>query len=72
MSKKKFNVRIFLKNDIEAHWELATHFTPNKGEIIVYNAETETDALPEGRNERITYERFKIGNGVDNVNDLPF
>ena len=64
--------RVFQKNDIEANWLKAKNFIPGSGEFIVYNAEKDGDELPEGRSEKITYERFKIGNGVDNVNDLAF
>lgn len=61
MAEKKFNSRIVHKHDTEANWKLATGFTPMAGELIVYDV----DALYE-------YERIKVGDGIRNVNDLPF
>ena len=59
--EKKLKTRIVHKHDVEANWLLATGFTPKQGEIIVYDID-----------ENYTYERIKIGDGVQNVNDLPF
>lgn len=46
------------------------------GEVIVYDAEVDAEgrtlSLPTGRTAPYTYERFKIGDGKTNVNDLPF
>ena len=61
MAEKTILGRIIQKHDIEANWNLATGFIPKQGEIIVYDID-----------ENYTYERFKIGDGVTNVNDLPF
>ena len=61
MSSKTLNTRIIHKHDIETNWLKATGFTPMKGEIIVYDID-----------ENYNYERFKIGDGVTNVNNLPF
>lgn len=61
MSEKAINSRIIHKHDTEANWLLATNFTPKKGEIIVYDIDA-----------NYNYERFKIGDGTSNVNDLPF
>ena len=61
MSEKTIKSRIIHKHDIAANWEKATSFTPKQGEIIVYDIDSEYD-----------YERFKIGDGEKNVNDLPF
>lgn len=77
------NFRVRHKNDIEANWMKAKAFIPLKGEIIVYNAEVDGDTLPNKvsskdtdypntRNTKITYQRFKIGDGKTNVNALPF
>ena len=38
----KFNTRITLKHDIEANWVKATNFIPLKGEIIIYDPDTES------------------------------
>ena len=59
--KKIINGRIVLKHDVESNWLLATGFTPMAGEIIIYDID-----------ENYTYERLKIGDGVQNVNELPF
>ena len=62
MSEKTLNnIRIVNKHDIESNWLKATGFTPKQGELIVYDID-----------ENYSYERLKIGDGVQNVNDLPF
>ena len=61
MAEKNLKARIVHKHDTEANWLLATNFTPMKGEIIVYDID-----------DNYSYERIKIGDGVQNVNDLPF
>jgi hypothetical protein len=61
MSEKRINSRLINKHDTEAHWILAENFTPMAGEFIIYD-----------RDENYNYERFKIGDGTTNVNNLPF
>ena len=61
MAEKIMKTRIIHKHDTEENWNKATNFIPKQGEIIVYDV----DATH-------TYERFKIGDGVTNVNSLPF
>lgn len=62
MSEKTFNnIRIFLKHDIEANWLQAVNFAPKKGELIIYDPD-----------EFCSHSRFKIGDGVTNVNELAF
>ena len=61
MSEKRFNGRIVNKHDIEANWLKATNFIPMQGEAIVYDVD-----------ENHNHERIKIGDGITNVNDLPF
>jgi hypothetical protein len=61
MNEKFLKSRIVHKHDVEANWKLAAGFTPLAGEIIVYDVD-----------ENYSYERFKIGDGVTNVNNLPF
>ena len=56
-----FNTRIQLKHDTEENWKKATGFAPLESEIVVYDADT---AHPQPR--------MKIGDGVTNVNLLPF
>ena len=48
---------IILKHDTSANWAKAKNFIPAQGEVIIYD-----DMDPP----------FKIGDGVRNVNDLPF
>lgn len=57
----EFNARITHKHDTEENWLKATGFSPLEGELIIYDKD---DTHP--------IERFKIGDGVTNVNDLPF
>ena len=59
--EKQIKSRIIHKHDTEAHWDLAANFTPEQGEIIVYDID-----------DNYNYERFKIGDGVTPVNELPF
>lgn len=61
MAEKNIKSRIVLKHDVESNWQLATGFTPLKGEVIIYDIDSEH-----------SYERIKIGDGVQNVNALPF
>lgn len=61
MTEKNIKSRITHKHDTEANWQLAVNFIPKQGEIIVYDVD-----------ENYSYSRFKIGNGILNVNDLPF
>lgn len=62
MAEKKINnIRVINKHDIEANWIKATGFIPKQGELIVYDID-----------DNYSYERIKIGDGVHNVNDLPF
>ena len=76
MSEKKLNTRVINKHDIEVNWLKAINFIPKKGEIIVYDIEKDSDGnileLPESRIIPYNYERFKIGDGIHNVNELPF
>lgn len=61
MAEKFLNTRIVNKHDSAENWSKATNFTPKQGEIIVYDVD-----------ENYDYERIKIGDGVQNVNALPF
>lgn len=75
MSEKNLRARIVNKHDIESNW-LKSSFVPKQGEIIVYDIEVDSDGntltLPSGRTEPYAYERIKVGDGIHNVNDLPF
>lgn len=61
MANKKMNTRIIHKHETQANWEQATGFQPLKAELIVYDPD-ETNKEP----------RIKIGDGIRNVNELPF
>ena len=58
---KEIPGRLILKHDIESNWNRATTFVPKQGEIVIYDI----DAV-------YSYERFKIGDGVKTVDELPF
>ena len=60
-NEKTIQTRVIQKHDVEANWLKATNFSPKQGEIIIYDID-----------ENYDYERMKIGDGVTNVNDLPF
>ena len=55
------NIRFQLKNDTETNWRKASHFSPLQGELIIYSAD-----------ETHPFCRLKVGDGITNVNDLPF
>ena len=59
--EKNLKTRIQNKHDIEANWIKATNFIPKIGELIVYDVD-----------ENFDYVRVKIGDGVKNINELPF
>lgn len=61
-SKNKVKARQCQKHDTEESWQKAGEngFVPLKAEFIVYDADNEKSP------------RFKIGDGVTNINDLPF
>ena len=66
--------RLIQKHDIEANWKIAGEaekpFVPKQAEVIVYD-DRYTDN--EGNVHIVADKvRFKIGDGVTNVNDLPF
>lgn len=61
MPEKNIQSRIQHKHDTEANWNQTTNFIPKAGEIIIYD-----------KDENYTYPRFKIGDGVNNINDLIF
>lgn len=62
MAEKRINnVRVINKHDTEENWLKATGFTPLSGEVIVYDPDSSRP-----------YSRMKIGDGVQNVNALPF
>ena len=62
MSEKTLNnIRVINKHDLEENWLKATGFTPKQGELIVYDID-----------DNYSYERIKIGDGIQNVNALPF
>lgn len=61
MAEKNIRARIVHKHDIAENWGKATSFIPKQGEIIVYDIDSDYN-----------YERIKIGDGVQNVNALPF
>ena len=48
------------KHDTEENWLKATSFTPEKGQLIIYDADDDHSAA-----------RLKVGNSDTNVNDLP-
>ena len=56
-----YNARIQLKHDVEANWLKATAFIPKAGELIVYDID-----------DNHTTQRFKVGDGVTLINNLPF
>lgn len=60
MSERNIKSRVILKHDVEANW-LKSSFIPMKGEVVIFDID-----------ENYSYERFKLGDGVSDVNSLPF
>ena len=58
---KEFLVKQQQTHDVEANWNKAINFIPLKAEIIIYDPD-----------ENFDYSRFKIGDGVTDVKNLPF
>lgn len=58
---QEINTRIIHKHDTEANWNKATTFIPKQGELIIYDK----DAI-------YSYQRFKIGDGITSIINLPF
>lgn len=58
---QKLNVRHIQKHGAESDWAQATNFTPLLGELIIYDPD-----------DNYSYARIKVGDGVTNVNELPF
>ena len=61
MANKTMNARVQLKCDTESNWNKALNFIPKKGEAIIYSADSTHP-----------FSRLKVGNGNNNINDLPF
>ena len=70
MITKELISRIVHKSDVEKRWQLAVDFVPLKGEIIIYDRDDNIE--DESLKGTYSYARFKIGDGVTKVNDLPF
>ena len=76
MAQTKISTRIQNKHELEANW-LKSSFVPMQGELIIYDIEVDKNgnALDLTSTRRTTpyiYERFKIGDGISTVTDLPF
>ena len=58
--KKIYGGRIIHKHDTEANWSKSS-FIPKQGEIVIFDVDSTHN-----------YERVKVGDGITNVNSLPF
>lgn len=61
MANTNINARVIHKHGTQVNWEKITDFIPMKGEIVIYDTD-----------ETYAYERIKIGDGVTEINQLPF
>ena len=79
--------QLIQKHDLEVNWNKAISFVPYKGQLIIYDIEVDADGNTitqiidgvtktvcelVGRSAPYTYERIKIGDGINIVSDLPF
>ena len=78
MSTKQIKGVIVPRHDIAKNWANAVNFIPRKGELIVFDADTETydfTVTINGTDCRIKSSdkvRFKFGDGVTLISKLPF
>ena len=76
MAEKRIKGKALHKHELEAHWLKSTSYVPEKGELVVYDAEVDKEGnvleLPEGRETPYTYPRMKLGDGEHTVNELEF
>ena len=76
MAEKHIKTRVVQRYDLEVNWNKIPNFVPKPGEFIVYSIEVDAQGnsleLPEGRTEPYTYCRFKIGDGIHTIINLPF
>lgn len=74
----KINGSFVPRGGIAKDWAQAVNFVPAANELIVYSPDTEVysgTGTAQGTNftyESATYTRFKFGDGITNVNLLPF
>lgn len=72
---KKLKGKVLHKHELEVDWQKSSYI-PDKGELIVYDAEVDKDnnilELPEGRDTPYTCPRVKFGDGERTVNELEF
>lgn len=57
----KLTSRMVQLHKTSAEWSTYEEFIPNKGELVIFDPDTETD-----------YSRIKIGDGETFLKDLPF
>lgn len=73
--QKRLKSKVVHKHELEVNW-LKSAYLPEQGEWVVYDVEVDADGvtleLPEGRTAPYLYQRMKMGDGVHNVNQLPF
>lgn len=84
--QKQLKAKVVFKHETEANW-LKSAYTPAQAEIVIYDIEVDENGetignamvdtptgpqLPEGRRDPYSYERQKIGDGIHNINELPF
>jgi hypothetical protein len=74
----RVKTRVISKHDYEVNW-LNSEFVPEKGEIIVYDAEADESGnfypgatLPDNRKIPYTVARVKTGDGATSAKDLKF
>jgi hypothetical protein len=80
MSTKQIKGVIVPRHDTAINWAQAKSFIPRDGELIVYTADSDGITYDETVTvngvvcpvQSSTTTRYKFGNGVDNVNVLPF
>lgn len=58
---KEIFTRVVHTHDLAENWQKNPDFVPMRGEFIVYDID-----------EKYAYERFKIGDGITTVAELPF
>lgn len=75
MANKTVKTRIVHKHDIPSNWARATNFVPKQGELIIYDDRKltiNTSGVVTNQNVVSPRVQYKIGNGVQKVEELPF
>lgn len=80
-NEKRVRTKVIFKHELEVDW-LKSTYVPQQGELVVYDIEVDAEGntltrdgvpcLPSNRSTPYTQQRQKLGDGIHNINELPF